>query len=357
MLRILLADGEEAVFRTVDELALGISSGTVTASARYFDSPTQGWLAIDAHPEYHQALARAALLVPAADYEPLPVRPLAPLPGPDRASGRHRIYQMFSLSAAELQAKRRPAWLLPGLAAIAALAMVVSVLSVLWAGRSRGVEEVVHHAPLASRVPPQAVSSSATSPKFSTVEAMRLAPVNLNSHQVFAMEAAGRRLADTALALGITNLLHPARLTSPDSIRRTRSRLFTLRDLIATYRLAQRSAAVAYRDTVAMLTSTGFWSRIDQQEWKVFPSAMEPAAEAARADSLLGLLDRLYALLGDRNASYLGATGALAFKDPVREGEYERLRAILSRFEISPDSANDRPNSALGVLRNAISQP
>lgn len=355
MMRILLATGEEAVFRTVDELALGISSGVVTAAARFFDSPSQGWRAIDAHPEYHQALARAALLVPASELDPLPLKSTAPAPQqPDAAA---RIYQMFSVSAAELQAKRRPTWLLPGLAAIAGLAMIVSVLSVLWVRRDAREDRAEPVAATSTSLPGRLPPTPQPGPSLSTVEAMRLAPVSLNSHQIFAMEAAGRQLGDSAMALGITGLLHPARLASPDSIRRTRNRLLTLRNLIAAYRAAQRSTAVAYRDTASMLARTGFWSRVDQQEWKVFPSAMEPAAEAARADSLLGKLERLYTILADQSASYRSASGRLVFRDPVRGAEYERLRAELSRFEITADSLNERPLSALGFLRRAISQP
>jgi hypothetical protein len=355
MMRILLATGEEAVYRTVDELALGISSGVVTAAARFFDSASQGWQGIDSHPAYHRALARAALLVPDCDLDPLPLKAAAPTP--EQADAKARIYQMFSLSAAELQAKRRPAWLLPGLAAIGGLAMVVSVLSVLRLRREPGPDRADQLASASASLPGRLPTGSQANPALTSVEAMRLAPINLNAHQVFAMEDAGRRLGDTATALGITALLHPARLTSPDSIRRTRSRLLTLRDLIAAYRAQQRSTAVAYRDTAAMLARTGFWSRVDQQEWKVFPSAMESASDAAQADTLLRILERLYTVLADQSASYRSASGRLVFRDSLRGAEYERLRNELSRLETSTDSVKSRELGALGVLRRAIRQP
>lgn len=187
------------------------------------------------------------------------------------------------------------------------------------------------------------------------MEAMRLAPVNLNAHQVYAMEAAGRRLGDTALALGLVGLLQPVKLTSPDSVRRTRARLILLRDLIEHYRASQRNAAVAYRDSATMLARTGFWSRVDQQEWKVFASSMEPADDASAADSVLGALERVYTLLAEPEASYRTANGRLAFRDSTRGAEYERLRTWLSQYELSGDSAGQPPHSALGVLRRAIS--
>lgn len=352
MMRILLASGEEAVYRTVDELALGISSGTVTPTARFYDAPSQDWRSIDTHPEYHQALARAAMLVPVAALDPLPLKATAP--GVDReAGGSHKIVQMFSVSAAELAAKRRPAWILPAFAGVAAIAMIASVLTVL-RERSNPPAHAVVDSPAP---PPSRVSSSAAKvpPNSSSMEAMRLAPVNLNTHQVFAMEAAGRRLGDTALALGLTGLLHPGKLTSPDSVRRTRARLLQLRELIEHYRASQRNAAVAYRDTAAMLTRTGFWSRVDQQEWKVFPSSMEPAVDAASADSVLSALERVYTLLSEPEASYRTANGRLAFRDSSRGAEYERLRTWLSQYVLDGDSAGERPHSALGVLRRAIS--
>lgn len=355
MMRILLASGEEAVYRTVDELALGISSGTVTPTARYFDAPSQAWRAIDAHPDYHHAVAKAALLVPVASVESLPFK--SSTPTPERAEPRgaaHQIYQMFSVSAAELAAKRRPAWMLPALAGFAALAMLGSVLTVM---RER---TATPPAPLGTESTPPARSEpgprlGGTYASASTVEAMRLAPVNLNAHQAFAMEAAGRRLGDTALALGLVGLLHPARLTSPDSVRRTRSRLLLMRDLIAGYRSAQLNAAMAYRDTAAMLARTGFWSRIDQQEWKVFPSSMEPGEDAVAADSLLGALERVYTLLSDPDIDYRSGSGRPAFRDASHGAEYDRLRTWLSQYELPADSLGDRPHGALGVLRRAIS--
>ena len=353
MMRILLGTGEEAVYRTVEELALGISSGVVTAAARFFDSPSQAWQSIETHPEYHQALARAALLVPASGYEPLPHTPTPTPERPERVSGSHRIYQMFSLSAAELQARRRPAWFLPAIAVMAGLAMLLSVVSLLWVRLRAPAARVERVTQLATIRP----TDSPAGPSPTTVEAIRLAPVNLNSHQVYAMEAAGRRLGDTAVAYGLPGLLRESRLSSPDSVRQTRARLAAFRDQVSAYRASQRGTAAAYRDTAAMLTRTGFWSRVDQQEWKVFPSAAEPPAEAARADSLLGILQRLYDLLANQTGTYRSSSGRLMFRDSALRAEYGRLRAELSPFELAPDTSKGPPRSALGVLHQALRRP
>ena len=75
MFRVRLASGEEAVFRSVDELALGIQSGVISPEAMVFHSKVEQWLPITVHPEYAAARERAASLVATVDQEDL-----APLP-------------------------------------------------------------------------------------------------------------------------------------------------------------------------------------------------------------------------------------------------------------------------------------
>ena len=74
MYRIEVKPGEEAVFRTIEELATGIRNGFVTPRARIYHAASQKWLPIEFHPHYKKALA-------------LPERPKSapvstPLPGP-----------------------------------------------------------------------------------------------------------------------------------------------------------------------------------------------------------------------------------------------------------------------------------
>jgi hypothetical protein len=56
MYRIELAPGEETVFRTIEELAIGVRNGLVTARSRIFHSASQKWLPIEFHPHYKKAL-------------------------------------------------------------------------------------------------------------------------------------------------------------------------------------------------------------------------------------------------------------------------------------------------------------
>lgn len=74
MYRIEIAPGEETVFRTLEEMAIGVRSGLVTPRSRIYHSASQKWLPIEFHPHYKKALASS----PA----PLPLTP--PLPPPAR---------------------------------------------------------------------------------------------------------------------------------------------------------------------------------------------------------------------------------------------------------------------------------
>ncbi len=56
MYRIEVAPGEETVFRTIEELAVGIRNGVVTPRARIYHHASQKWLPISLHPHYKRAL-------------------------------------------------------------------------------------------------------------------------------------------------------------------------------------------------------------------------------------------------------------------------------------------------------------
>ena len=65
MYRIELAPGEETVFRTIEELAVGMRNGVVTPRARIYHNASQKWLPIGLHPHYKKALATAGRESPA----------------------------------------------------------------------------------------------------------------------------------------------------------------------------------------------------------------------------------------------------------------------------------------------------
>ena len=104
MVRVRLASGEEAVFRSVDELALGIQSGVVSADAQVFHGKSAQWLPITSHPEYAAARELASSMV--ATEDPNDLEPL-PTVGELVRGGTVPVYQMVSQSARELAARRR----------------------------------------------------------------------------------------------------------------------------------------------------------------------------------------------------------------------------------------------------------
>src|SRR5688572_32122388 len=77
MYRIELSPGEETVFRSIEELAVAIKRGVVTARARIYHNASGKWLPIQFHPHYKVAvsmqLTQAALVAGA------PVKPLSTL--------------------------------------------------------------------------------------------------------------------------------------------------------------------------------------------------------------------------------------------------------------------------------------
>jgi hypothetical protein len=79
MYRIEVASGEETVFRTIEELAIGIRNGVVTPRARIYHHASEKWLPIGLHPHYKKALE-----MPAASASPAPVTSTTPIPTPSR---------------------------------------------------------------------------------------------------------------------------------------------------------------------------------------------------------------------------------------------------------------------------------
>jgi hypothetical protein len=79
MYRIEVAVGEVTVFRTIEEMAIGIRNGVITARARIYHHASQKWLPIGLHPHYKKALE-----MPAASTGAAPVTTATPIPTPPR---------------------------------------------------------------------------------------------------------------------------------------------------------------------------------------------------------------------------------------------------------------------------------
>ncbi len=68
MYRIELAPGEEALFKSIDEMAAGIANGVISSQARIWHQTSNKWLPIEFHPHYKIALTKGPQTAPKADY-------------------------------------------------------------------------------------------------------------------------------------------------------------------------------------------------------------------------------------------------------------------------------------------------
>ncbi|HWA17291.1 MAG TPA: hypothetical protein VG817_12720 [Gemmatimonadales bacterium] len=73
MYRIRLASGEEAVYRTVQELAQAVASGMVSPDAEVYHKAANRWLPIHTHPDYRAAMATG---------QQTAINPAISIPGP-----------------------------------------------------------------------------------------------------------------------------------------------------------------------------------------------------------------------------------------------------------------------------------
>jgi hypothetical protein len=82
MYRIEVAPGEETVFRSIEELAVGIRNGVVTQRSRIYHNASQKWLPIGLHPHYKKALE-----MPAASAS----HPRTPTPAPTPPRSKPKV--------------------------------------------------------------------------------------------------------------------------------------------------------------------------------------------------------------------------------------------------------------------------
>lgn len=95
MYRIRLTTGEEAVFRTVEELALAVRSGVVSPKSEVFHKAANRWLPVELHPDYQTAASGKHPALPTDDRKaasakrpaipaktPVPAPAPVPMPGP-----------------------------------------------------------------------------------------------------------------------------------------------------------------------------------------------------------------------------------------------------------------------------------
>ena len=107
MYRIELTPGEEALFRTIDELAKAIHSGVVGSHARVWHGASNKWLPIDFHPHYK--IAKERPLSPAGKTAAASTPTSTPAPAPASAPAPARFAPPPAAVPAEPVAKSAPA--------------------------------------------------------------------------------------------------------------------------------------------------------------------------------------------------------------------------------------------------------
>jgi hypothetical protein len=344
MFRIRLASGEELLFGSVADLAQGIRAGRVPGNAEIYHRMSQRWLPISAHPAWDEAAPPSELGGPSSGS-------LAPPRSGEPVWGKTvKIYQMYSQSGREIAERRRPTWLAP-VASLSAAVALVTALAFVMAPGSRIPDGSVRPTTGTGRT-----NAPTSSPAFTT-SATRTwpdAPYDLARRMTQVADSAERALADSARRWGMAALLAPGRLGSADSVRSGRHAVIAFRRHLAAYRAGRQALVSAYADSSEMLVNAGTWSPTDLREWQVRSIRVESAPEAARTDSILSNLDRLFGLLIDQAGGYTWSPEAMRFRVPEAAEGYDRLRLRLRQLVTPPDPYSERPSPPLALLLPAV---
>ncbi|MCH7475774.1 MAG: hypothetical protein IIA27_14040 [Gemmatimonadetes bacterium] len=334
MYRIQLASGAEAVYRSLEELAVSVQNGIVSPDALVYHSKTGSWLPIEAHPHYH--VARELVLPermrpilvrldqPANTEPPVAGRRSGPRPGtPAETSDKTSNSTLRPGTPAPLTGsfrrtkpakrptvaptrpsaprpgnprKQRPggSWLMA--AAVSGLATVGWLFYAPEAGEPSspgmviaGMEAPGPNAPAPSR---RAAAEADLSPAADGGTAYSDA-----YHQ------ARVRFEQSIASLGFEDLFATSRISTADGLRTARRLVAAVRNVVAAYR--------------------GEEVRIDQEFGMANASMREPYGTARSVDSLIATADSIYALLQATQGQYqLLRGGRIAFEDPLVTAAY-----------------------------------
>lgn len=340
MFRVRFASGEEAAYESVDDLADGIRSGAVTATAEIFHAKSQQWLPIAVHPAYEQAGARVAegLAASAASGAGSSAEEAA-------QAGGFQIYQMVSQSAIELAERRKPRWIGPAVGLVGAFLFVAGLT---WMSVPASTATSDPGRPLVARE----LGGIITPSQFATqgLRSWPNSPAQVALRLAHAGDSAAQALGAKARELGLGNLLAVDHLNSPARIQTTRGALVNFEAVLASHRYAERERMLAYTDSVGLLARAGAWNQADIEEWAVRAQPPETEADAARGDSLLVALDRLYGLLFDQEGGYQVSDEGIRFTSLAAGDEYNELRRGIQALVGPRDEPTGRHSATLVLL-------
>jgi hypothetical protein len=344
MFRVKLGSGEEAAFRTIDELALGLQSGIITEASEIFDSEA-GWRPLSSHPDY--AAAKARSLEPLPPAEPLvTLPPVEPVVSPANVP---QVVQIKTLSGLELeQRRRRPFWRRhgPSIAAVAAFAVIIVGLT-RPIGRHSGELDPETRRP-ARLVPPHTPG---------TEEDLGLSPVPVITVAMLTrryQETAGqlhRSLRDTVGLLGLLTAPESAWASNTDAVHHRGLAFGELDSLLVRYELRLQRVKQAYRDT-ADYVQLHWPQEVGVGQWAQTTLNPEPVAVEARIDSLIQAGSTLYRLLDAPPGGIVLAGDRVRFADPGTSRAYTQSYARLQRLSADGDLTSRTP--ALTVMLETV---
>lgn len=329
MFRLRHASGEEAIYRSVEELALGLRSGIIGNDTWVLDSAAHVWQPLMQHPLYAQASAIASTLTSYGDLEleagrdtliMTPSGQQQAIPAVPRP-----VYQMASISGAELEARRQQKALIKGGIVAAAVLIVATSGFAIWRQRGHPDSGEMNAGPRQVAPTTQRVSRLAPSTAY------WLSPAILAARRDEAQTRIDRALTDSSTALAWDGVIALGRLLAPDSLRSGLQRLEKWRGLVERYRQASVAMIQAYQDSANAQVRSDQWSLLDANDWKSRPSPAEGSVDAIRMDSLVGGVQKLYELLLSQQGQYQLEPAKAEFTAHRARIEYRRLAGILQR--------------------------
>lgn len=384
MYRIKLVSGEEAVYRSAEELALAVTSGVVTAAAEVFHITANRWLPIDLHPDYRAVVTGngpAIVANPLHPEIPAQIHVDAPALPPFEGLDQPAPTSLFSPAAdIEYDPAQDPTPLLSPVGAhirtqptratrlrlILALAMGVAGLGAVGGGAfatSRYVlpwlEQHRPHSSLREGMPPDPRPVNPTSPKriplnspradtFQThypapgpplgpapahglrsdstsgARTSRLPATRNRTPGYFEAYADARAEMDEALEyINFQRVFAPPRFAAPESLRATRRMLSAAGNILRIYRGREVMMEQTYRP--------------DDPGGR--GSFREPFGTAEATRSLLADSDSLFGVLVGQQGRFSYDGESVRFQDPEAARIYATLRReVVSALAVWRDS-------------------
>jgi hypothetical protein len=156
--------------------------------------------------------------------------------------------------------------------------------------------------------------------------------------------------------LAFTRLFTPSRLATADSVRLTKRAIAPLRTMLTQYRVSVAEIDVTYQDSAERLGASGVWPVGALTSWKAKGLAGEDKEEVAQSDSLLGAIDRLFALLAEEDGKYQSNGESISFSDASAAADYDGIRNLIEHLTAF-DSTATPSHAPLARLAAAATPP